>query len=98
MGRDSGRRRGAEADMRDFAFRRSRDFKEFAGFEIAHAGDNVGGELLDARVEVAHGSVVIAARVLQGVFDLVQGGWELGTVVRSAKLRVGFRERNELAQ
>src|SRR4029077_4501480 len=98
MERGSGRRRRAEADVRDFAFDRGRDFKEFAGFEIAHAGNHVRRELLDARIEVAHGGVVIAARVLQRVFDLAKRGLKLGKVVSGAKLRVGFREREELAQ
>src|SRR5690242_9622373 len=96
LGLGGGRR--AEADARNFALGGSRDFEEFARFEIAHASDDIGRKLLDAGVEVAHGSVVIAARVLQRVFDLVQGGLELAKILGRAELRVGFREREELAQ
>src|SRR5437660_11693964 len=59
IARASSRRSGAEADMRNFALGGSRDFKEFACFEVAHSGNHVGRELLDASIEVAHGRVVI---------------------------------------
>src|SRR5205807_6216236 len=96
--RGSGRWRRAEVDTRNFAFGRSRDFEELARFEIAHARNHIGRKLLHAGVEIAHRSVVITARILQRVFNLVERGLKLGKVVRGAKLRVGFRERKELAQ
>src|ERR1700751_2402952 len=88
MASGSGRRSGAEADMRNFALCRCGDFEEFARFEVAHSGNHVGRELLDASIEVAHRGVVIAAGVLQRVFDLVECGLQLGEILCSAKLRI----------
>src|SRR2546423_6713817 len=42
MERDSGCRRGAEADARNFAFGRGGDFKELPLLEIAHARNHIG--------------------------------------------------------
>ena len=44
--------------------------EELARREIEHAGENIRGEDLNLGVEVAHDCVVVAARVLDGVFGL----------------------------
>src|ERR1700752_2883835 len=69
----SSRRGGAEADFGSFALRRRRDFKEFARPEAQHVGKNVGGELLNFGVQVANHGVVVAAGVLDGVFNFGKG-------------------------
>ena len=56
------------------------------------------GKLRDFRVEVAHDGVVIAARILHAVFNLVQRVLKLIEAFHGAKLRVGFGESKYLAQ
>ena len=63
----------AEADFRHFALGGGADLEKFALLEVTHAGNNVGGELLNHRVEIADHGVVVAARILQVVFNLIQG-------------------------
>src|SRR4029077_19527253 len=63
-----------------------------------HAGDDVRGEHGDLGVEVADHGVVIAARVLHAVFDLIQRLLELRETFYGAKLRVRFGERENLAE
>ena len=60
-----------EADFRRLALGRCAEFEEFAGLEIEHPGENVGGKLGDFGVEVANNSIVVAAGVLDAVFDRV---------------------------
>src|SRR5579863_9419795 len=62
----------AEADLRHFAFGRRGDLEELARLEIEHARENIGRKLSDLGVEVSHDRVVIAARVLDVVFERVQ--------------------------
>src|SRR6204780_5929997 len=82
-----GLRRGpAEAHFRNFALGRRADLEKLARLEIEHAGNNVGGELRDFRVEVAYHGVVIASRVLDAVFDLVQSILKLGKRFHRAQL------------
>src|SRR5579872_4805205 len=51
MGSGSGRRsRSAETDLRNFAFGGRADLEKFARLESAHAGDEIGGKLRDARI------------------------------------------------
>src|ERR1700731_2586429 len=66
----------AEADFGRFPLGGGGDFKEFAPFESQHVGEDVGGKLLNLRVEVGDNRVVIATRVLNGVFDLSEGSLE----------------------
>src|SRR5579875_2338936 len=80
---------GLKTDFGNFAFRRRLDFEKFAGFEIEHAGDDVGRKLHNLGIEIADDGVVVAARVLDAVFELVQ---------RGAQLRIGFGEGEDLAQ
>ena len=56
------------------------------------------GKLRDLRVEVANHGVVIAARVLDAVFNLIESLLKLRETLDCAKLRVGFGEREDLAQ
>src|ERR1700722_8739175 len=51
--------------------------EELASLEVEHAGQNVGGEHLYFRVQIAHHGVVVTARVLDGVFRLAQRALQL---------------------
>src|SRR5258708_4536550 len=62
----------AEADFGRFAFRRGRNFEELALLESEHVGEDIRRELLNLGVQVADHGVVIAPRILYGVFDLGQ--------------------------
>src|SRR5438046_9592057 len=84
-----------EANLGSFALRRCSYLKELPLLEPEHAGKKVGGELLDLDVEVAHDGVVIAARVLHGIFDLRKGILQRGEAFNGAKLRIRFGEREE---
>src|SRR6059058_4839478 len=46
--------RSVEANLGSFALGRGGDFKKFPGLEAQHAGKNIGRELLDLGVQVAH--------------------------------------------
>src|ERR1022692_5216444 len=46
--------------------------EELAGLEVEHAGQNVGGENLNPRIQIAHHRVVVAPGVLDGVLRLAQ--------------------------
>src|SRR5271154_1367523 len=46
--------------------------EELTRLEAEHAGQDVGGEHLNLGVQVAHYGVVVAARVLDGIFRLAQ--------------------------
>src|SRR5579885_1894350 len=59
-----------KADLGRFALGGRGDFKELARLEAKHVGENVGGELLDFGVQVADDGVVVAPRVLHGIFNL----------------------------
>src|ERR1700730_1890827 len=63
----------AEADFGSFPFGGGGHFKEFARLESEHVRGDVRGELLDFGVEIANHGIIIAARVLDGVFDLSEG-------------------------
>src|ERR1700730_10809750 len=93
-----GRAGRAEADLGSFALRGGSDFEEFALFEAEHAGEDVGGELQDFRVQVADDGVVIAAGVLHGVFDLREGVLKGSEAFDGAQLRIGLRKREEAFQ
>src|SRR6185437_11865516 len=88
----------AEADLGGFALGRGRDFEEFARFEIEHAGDDVGRELRDFRVEVADDGIVVAAGVLDRVLELIEGLLELRKAFDGTQLRIGFGKREDLPQ
>src|SRR5258708_33349645 len=79
-----------EADLRDFALGRCGDLEKLAWLEIEHSGDDVGGELLDLGVEVAYYSIVVAARILDRVFELRQRVLELRERFDGAQLWIGF--------
>src|SRR6266403_4215101 len=64
------RARCVEAHLGRFAFGCGGYFEELTRLETEHVGKNVGRELLDLGVEVAHDGVVVAPRVLHGVLDL----------------------------
>src|SRR4029077_11869444 len=68
LGRGSCRR--IKADFWRFALGSGGYFEEFARLEPKHACKNIGGELLNLGVQVADDRVVVAARVLNGIFDL----------------------------
>src|SRR6266849_4339308 len=88
----------AEAYFGDFALGRRRDFEELARLEAEHVGDDVGGEDGNFRVQVAHDGVVVAPRVLDRVFDLIERLLELREAFDGAKLRIGFGEGEDLPQ
>src|ERR1051326_4595292 len=58
-------------NLRRFAFGLGR-FKELFLLEAESAGQQVGRKSLDLRVQVADHSVVVAARILNGVFELIE--------------------------
>src|SRR5216110_3087976 len=64
--------RGLEADLGGLALRFTAQLEELARREAERAGDQVRGKLRDARVQVAHHRVVVAARVLHRVLDLAE--------------------------
>src|SRR5688572_11681362 len=70
------RRERSETDLRRLPLRRVRHLEELAGLEAEHPGDDVRGERLDLRVEVADDGVVVAARVLDRILDLGQRALE----------------------
>src|SRR5213594_2721619 len=90
--------RGLEVDLGGLALRFTGELEELARREAEGAGDQVRGELRDARVQVAHHRVVVAARVLHRVLDQAEARLELREVLRGAELRVGLGEREELPQ
>src|SRR2546422_7116707 len=90
--------RGLEADLGGLALRFTAELEELARREAERAGDQVRGKLPDARVQVAHHRVVVAARVLHRVLDLAEARLELREVLRGAQLRVGLGEREDLPQ
>ena len=85
----------AEADLGGFALGGRGDFKEFTLLEAEHAREDVGGELQNLGVEVAHHSVVIASGVLDGVFDLGEGILQRSETLDGAELRIGFGKGKE---
>ena len=90
--------RAAKTDFGNLAFRGRADLEEFARLEIEHARDDVRREDGDFGVEVADHGVVIPARVLHAVFDLIQRLLKLRETFDGAKLRISFRECENLAQ
>ncbi len=88
----------SEADLRDFALGRCGDLEKLAWLEIEHSGDDVGGELLDLGVEVAYYSIVVAARILDRVFELRQRVLELRERFDGAQLWIGFSESKQVFQ
>ena len=94
---DSGRRRRGvvEADLGSFALGGGRDFEKFARFEAEHAGENIGGELLNLGVKVANHGVVIPAGVLDRIFDLRERVLQRSKAFNGAELRIGFGESEE---
>src|SRR3990170_5133117 len=89
---------GFEADLGRFALRGVGQLEELARLEGEKAGDEVRGEHLDLGVEVAHHGVVVAAGVLDGLFNLAERVLELREALDGAQLRVGFGQREELPQ
>src|ERR1043166_3237944 len=81
-----------EADFGGFAFGGGTDFEKFTGLEAKHAGENVGRELLNFGIEVAHDGIVVAAGVLHGVFNLGEGILQRREAFDGAKLGGGFGE------
>jgi len=47
-------------------------FEELARLEVEHACENVCGERLDFRIEIAHDGVVVTAGILDGIFGLAE--------------------------
>src|SRR6266849_2662509 len=88
----------AEADFGRLALCRRGDLEEFARLESQHVGENIRRELLDLGVQVAHHGVVIAPRVLHGVFDLRKRILQRGEAFDGAELRIGLSEREEALQ
>src|SRR5260370_22635460 len=88
----------AEADLRCFPLGRRGDFEEFTRLEPQHVCEDVRGELLNLGVQVADHRVVIAPRVLHGVFDLRQRGLQRREALNRAKLRIRFGKRKQALQ
>src|SRR4029077_20973150 len=59
-----------EADFGRFALGSGGHFEEFPRLESQHVRKNVGRELLNLGVEIAHDGVVVAPRILHGIFNL----------------------------
>lgn len=66
-----------EADFRQAALDNIDELKEFACFKAEEICDHVGGEFLDLGVQVSDDGVVVAASILQGLFDVVEGRLKL---------------------
>src|SRR3990172_9079004 len=88
----------AEAHPRGFALRRFGQLEELPRLEGEQVGDEVGGEHGDAGVEVAHHGVVVAASVLDGLFNLGELALQLGEALHRAQLRVGLGQSEKLTQ
>src|SRR4029077_7512796 len=73
------------------AVRRRFHFKELPRVEAEHPGDNVGREGLHAGVEVAHHRVVVAAGVLDVVFNRVERCLQSCELFRSLQFRIILR-------
>src|SRR6266849_2260935 len=80
-----------EAHLGSFALSRRGDFKELARLESQHVGKDIGRELLDLGVQVAEHCVVVAARVLDGIFDLGQRVLQRRKALNGAELWICFR-------
>src|SRR5216683_6072163 len=95
-----GRRRArcVEAHLGRFAFGGGGHFEELARLEAEHVGKNVGRELLNLGVEVAHDGVVVAPRVLHGVLDLGERILKRSETFDGTELRVGLGKRKEALQ
>src|SRR5579864_6185147 len=81
-----------ELDLRGLAVG-LRGLKELARRETEHPGQNVRGERLNLRVQVAHHCVVITPRILNRVFCLAQRSLQLSEFLRSLELRIILRDR-----
>ncbi len=86
---------GFKADSGDLPLGRGAKLEVLAWLECEHAGDDVGGELLDLGVQVADHGVVIPPRVLEGILDLIEIRLELREVLNRAQLRIGLGKREE---
>src|SRR6266852_8922458 len=95
-----GRRRArcVEAHLGRFAFGGGGHFEELARLEAEHVGKNVGRELLNFGVEIAHDGVVVAPRVLHGVLNLGERSLERGKALDGAKLGVRFGQGKKALQ
>src|SRR6266446_9613088 len=96
LGRGSCRR--IKADFWRFALGNGGYFEEFARPEPKHARKNIGGELLDLGVQVADDRVVVATRVLNGVFNLCKRILQRGEAFNGAKLRIGLGQSEQAFQ
>src|SRR5882724_8523466 len=93
LGRGSCRR--IKADLRRFALGSGGYFEELARLETKHACKNIGGKLLNLGVQVAHDCVVVAARVLNVVFNLCKRILQRGEAFNGAKLRIGLGQSEQ---
>lgn len=66
-----------EADFRHAALCDIDELKEFACFKAEEIRDYAGGEFLDLGVQVSDDGVVVAASILQGLFDVIEGSLKL---------------------
>ncbi len=66
-----------EADFRHATLCNIDELKEFACFEAEEIRDHVGGEFLDLGVQVSDDGVVVAASILQVIFDVIEGSLKL---------------------
>src|SRR6266849_5251961 len=80
-----------EGHLGSFALSRRGDFEELARLESQHVGKDIGRELLDLGVQVADHCVVVAARVLDGIFDLGQRVLQRRKALNGAELWICFR-------
>src|ERR1700693_2791784 len=87
-----------EADLGRFAFGGGGYFEELARLESQHVGKNVGRELLNLGVEIAHHGVVVASRVLHGVLNLGERILKRSETLDGTELRVGLGKRKEALQ
>src|ERR1700693_1091698 len=91
-------RRAAEAHLGNLALGWCADLEELARLEVEHARENIGRELRDFCIEVAHDGIVVAPGILEAVFDLTERGLELREAFTGAELRVGLGQSKHLAQ
>src|SRR5262245_7618894 len=92
----SGRGRGrVETDLWRFALRGGGYFEKFTRLEAKHARENIRGELLNFGVQVTDDSVVVAAGILNRIFDLRERILEGRKAFNGAKLGIRLGQREE---
>src|SRR5580704_14791209 len=81
-----------------FTLRRIRDVEELLCLDVEHPRHDVARKRLNLGIEITHHGVVVASRVLNGVFQPGQRALQRLELLRSLQLRIGFGDRQQPAQ